>query len=115
MFISCLGLFGLAVLSIAQRTKEIGIRKILGASMASVVGMLSKDFLKLVLLALLIASPVTWYFMEKWLQNFAYRIDISWWTFAFAGALAIAVAFATVSVQSIRAAVTNPANSLRSE
>lgn len=113
--ISCLGLFGLTVLSTAQRTKEIGIRKILGASVASVVGLLSKDFLKLVLLALLIASPVAWYFMEKWLQNYAYRIDITWWMFALAGAAAVAVAFATVSVQSIRAALTNPVDSLRNE
>jgi putative ABC transport system permease protein len=113
--ISCLGLFGLTVLSTAQRTKEIGIRKILGASVASVVGLVSKDFLKLVLLALLIASPVAWYFMEKWLQNYAYRIDITWWMFALAGAAAVAVAFATVSVQSIRAALTNPVDSLRNE
>ncbi|MBL7796133.1 MAG: ABC transporter permease [Saprospiraceae bacterium] len=113
--IACLGLFGLAAFTAQRRTKEIGIRKILGASVASVVGMLSKDFLKLVLLALLLASPVAWYFMEKWLQNFAYRIEIAWWMFALAGAVAVLVAFATVSVQSIRAALANPVNSLRSE
>jgi len=113
--IACLGLFGLAAFTAQRRTKEIGIRKILGASVASVVGMLSKDFLKLVLLSLLIASPIAWYFMEKWLQDFAYRITISWWMFALAGAAAVVVAFATVASQSIRAAVANPVNSLRSE
>jgi len=113
--IACLGLFGLAAFTAQRRTREIGIRKILGASVVSVVGMLSKDFLKLVLLSLLIASPVAWYFMEQWLQDFAYRIDISWWMFALAGAAAVFVAFATVSVQSIRAALANPVNSLRSE
>jgi len=113
--IACLGLFGLAAFTAQRRTKEIGIRKILGASVASVVGMLSKDFLKLVLLSLLIASPIAWYFMEKWLQDFAYRITISWWMFALAGAAAVVVAFATVASQSIRAALANPVNSLRSE
>jgi len=115
VFLACLGLLGLAALAASNRTKEIGIRKILGASVASLAGLLSKDFLKLVLLAFVIASPIAWYFMENWLEDFAYRIEIAWWMFALAGAAAVVVAFATVSVQGIRAALANPVNSLRSE
>ncbi|GAB4046665.1 ABC transporter permease [Spirosoma litoris] len=115
ILISCLGLFGLATLMAFQRTKEIGIRKVLGASIARVVTLLSKDFLKPVLLAIVLASPLAWYVMNKWLQEFAYKIDIAWWTFAMAGLLALGIALLTVSFQSIKAALVNPAKSLRSE
>lgn len=115
ILISCLGLFGLATHAAAQRIKEVGIRKVLGASVAGIVGLLSKDFLKLVILALIIATPLAWYFMSNWLDDFVYRIDIPWWVFVLAGAGAITIAFLTVSYQSIRAALTNPVNSLKSE
>ena len=115
MFIASLGLFGLAAFTAEQRTKEIGVRKVLGASVANVVALLSKDFLKLVVMAILIAVPVGWYAMNRWLQDFAYRIDLAWWMFALAGALAIAIALLTVSFQSIKAALVNPVKSLRSE
>ena len=115
IFISCLGLFGLALFSTEQRTKEIGVRKVLGATTVGLVGLLSKDFLKLVLVALLIATPLAWYFMQKWLADFAYRINISWWVFALAGFVAIGVAFLTVGFQSVKAALANPVDSLRSE
>jgi putative ABC transport system permease protein len=95
--------------------KEIGIRKTLGASAEGIAMMLSKDFLKLVLLAFLIASPIAWYVMNKWLQDFAYRINISWWMFGIAGAIVIFIALVTVSFRSIKAAVANPINSLRTE
>jgi predicted permease len=115
IFISCLGLLGLAAHAAQRRTKEIGIRKVLGASVAGITGLLSKDFLKLVLVAILIASPIAYYFMDKWLADFAYRIDIQWWMFVLAGVVAVAVAFLTVSFQSVRAALANPVKSLRSE
>lgn len=115
VLISCLGLFGLATHAAAQRIKEVGIRKVLGASVAGIVGLLSKDFLKLVILALLIATPIAWYLMSRWLEDFVYRIDIPWWVFVVAGVLAIGIAFLTVSYQSIRAALSNPVNSLKSE
>jgi len=115
VLISCLGLFGLAAHAAQQRTKEIGIRKVLGATVAGIVGLLSKDFLTLVLVALVIAAPAAWYFMDNWLQNFAYRIAIPWWVFVAAGLAAVAVAFATVSMQSVRAALADPVKSLRSE
>ena len=115
IFIACLGLFGLAAFTAEQRTKEIGVRKVLGASVASVVALLSKDFLRLVLIAILIASPIAWYAMSRWLQDFAYRIDLSWWMFALAGVLAVSIALLTVSFQSIKAALMNPVKSLRSE
>lgn len=115
IFIACLGLFGLAAFMAAQRTKEIGIRKVLGASVFSVVGLLSKEFIFLVGLALVIASPVAYYAMHKWLQNFAYRVEIHWWIFILAGVMALLVAFATVSFQSIRAALADPVKSLRNE
>ncbi|WP_128546006.1 ABC transporter permease [Larkinella soli] len=115
ILISCLGLFGLAAFAAQQRTKEIGVRKVLGASVTNIVLMLSKDFLKLVLIAILIASPIAWWAMSKWLEDFAYRIDIPWWVFVVSGVLAVAIAFLTVSFQSIRAALMNPVKSLRSE
>ncbi|RRB00013.1 ABC transporter permease [Larkinella rosea] len=115
VIISCLGLFGLAMFTAQQRTKEIGVRKVLGASVASVVALLSKDFLKLVVVAILIATPIAWYAMNRWLQDFAYRIDLAWWVFALAGLLAVLIALLTVSYQSIKAALVNPVKSLRSE
>ncbi|MGV3761458.1 ABC transporter permease [Parapedobacter sp.] len=113
--ISCLGLFGLATLIAFQRTKEIGIRKVLGATVTGIVGLLSKDFVKLVLIAVVIASPIAWWAMNNWLADFAYRIDIQWWMFAAAGGAALAIALVTVSGQAIRAAVANPVDSLRDE
>ena len=115
IFIACLGLFGLAAFTAEQRTKEVGIRKVLGASVGSIVTLLSRDFVKLVLLAIVIASPLAWYGMNRWLQEFAYKIDMSWWTFALAGLLAIGIALLTVSFQAIKAALMNPVKSLRSE
>ncbi|WP_183559318.1 ABC transporter permease [Mucilaginibacter sp. SP1R1] len=115
ILISCLGLLGLASYSTLQRTREIGIRKVLGATVPGIVNMLSKDFLILVVLSFVIATPVSWFFMHKWLQDFAYRIDISWWIFALAGILAIVIALATISFQAIKAAMSNPVKSLRSE
>jgi putative ABC transport system permease protein len=115
LLINALGLIGLTVFVVEAKTKEIGIRKVLGASVAGITGMLAKDFLKLVLIAILIASPIAYYFMQKWLSDFAYRIDIQWWMFAIAGAVAVAIAFLTVGFQSIKAALANPVKSLRSE
>jgi putative ABC transport system permease protein len=115
IFVGCLGLFGLAAYTAERRRKEVGIRKVLGASTKGVVMLLSKDFIKLVLISLLIASPVAWYFMNKWLQDFAYRINISWGVFILAGAMTIVIALITVSLQAIKAAVANPVESLRSE
>ena len=115
IFIACLGLFGLATFIAEQRTKEIGIRKVLGASVNGIVQMLSKDFMKLVAIAFIIAAPVAWYFMYKWLQDFAYRIEITWWIFAIAGFAALFIALITVSFQAIRAALMNPVKSLRTE
>ncbi len=115
LFIGCLGLFALAAFTAEQRTKEIGIRKVLGASVAGITGLLAKDFLKLVLMAILAASPVAYYFMQKWLADFAYRIDIQWWMFVAAALAAVCIAFLTVGFQSVRAALANPVESLRSE
>ncbi len=115
ILISCLGLFGLASFSAEQRKKEIGVRKVLGASVSGIVQLLSKDFLKLVGISILIATPIAWWSMNKWLQNFAYRINISWWMFVLAGCIAILIALLTVSFQAIKAAITNPVNSLRTE
>lgn len=115
IFISCMGIFGLAMFTAERRTKEIGIRKVLGATVANITAMLSKDFVILVLFALVIASPVAWYLMSKWLQDFAYRIQISWWVFALAGFGAILIALITVSFQAIKAAIANPIKSLRTE
>jgi putative ABC transport system permease protein len=115
IFISCLGLFGLAAFSAEQRNKEIGVRKVLGASVFSITTLLSKDFLRLVSVAILIAVPIAWWAMHKWLQSFAYKVDISWWMFGLAGLLAICIALFTVSFQAIKAAISNPVRSLRSE
>ena len=115
ILISCLGLFGLAAFAAQQRTKEIGVRKVLGASVSAIVLLLAKDFLKLVVIAILIASPLAWYAMNRWLQSFAYQIDIPWWIFVAAGGLAIAIAFLTISFQSLKAALMNPVKSMRSE
>ena len=115
LLVACLGLLGLMTFSVEVRTKEIGIRKVMGASVASLVTLLSKDFLKLVLISILIASPIAWYAMDKWLQDFAYKIDIEWWMFALAGGLAVGIALLTISVQSVTAALTNPVKSLRAE
>jgi putative ABC transport system permease protein len=115
IFISCLGLFGLAVFSTRQRVKEIGIRKVLGANVMSIVGLISSDFLKLVLIAVVISSPLAWYAMSAWLQDFAFRIDIQWYVFLLAGGMAIIIAFVTVGYQSFKAALSNPVKSLRSE
>lgn len=115
VLISCLGLFGLATFTAETRTKEIGIRKVLGASIISLTSLLSRDFLKLVLIAILVAAPIAWWTMNKWLADFAYRIDIEWWMIALAGGLAVLIALLTISFQSIKAALMNPATSLRSE
>jgi ABC-type antimicrobial peptide transport system permease subunit len=115
IFISCLGLFGLATYTAQTKTKEIGIRKVLGASVGGIVKMISKDFLKLVMIAVVIASPLAWWAMNKWLQGFAYRVNISLWIFAIAGILALLMALLTVSYQAVRAAIANPVKSLKTE
>jgi len=115
IFLACLGLFGLAALAAVNRTKEIGIRKVLGAPVSAIVGLLSKDFLKLVVIAIVIATPVAWYFMNKWLQDYVYRVNISWVVFAIAGLLSTLIALVTISFQAIKAASANPVKSLRTE
>jgi putative ABC transport system permease protein len=115
IIIACLGLFGLAAYLVEKRRKEISIRKVLGASTAGLVQLLSQDFLKLVVIALLVASPLAYYFMDQWLQNFAYRITISWWVFLLAGGLALGIAFVTVGLQSVKAALANPVKALKNE
>src|SRR5690606_12030325 len=113
--ISCLGLLGLATFSIQTRTKEIGIRKVLGATLSGITVLLSKEFVKVVLIAGVVASPIAWWAMNTWLDDFAYRVEIQWWMFALAGLAAVAIALLTVSWQAIRAAVANPVDSLRDE
>lgn len=115
IFICCIGLWGLIAFVVVRKTKEIGIRKVLGASVSNIVGLLSTDFLKLIFIALLVASPIAWYFMHEWLQDFAYRINISWWIFALSGLIALVIAFATISFQAIKAALANPVKNLRTE
>ena len=115
IFISCLGLFGLATFTAEQRTKEIGVRKVLGATVFNLVRMLSMDFIKLVLIATLIAFPVAWYFLKNWLEKYTYRIDIEWWYFAIAAIAAVSIALLTVSYQAIKAALMNPVKSLKTE
>ena len=115
IFISCLGLFGLATYMAENRIKEIGVRKVLGASVTSITTLLSKDFLKLVIISFVIASPIAWYAMNKWLQTYTYRVDVEWWIFAGTALLSIIIAILTVSYQAIKAAISNPVKSLRSE
>jgi ABC-type antimicrobial peptide transport system permease subunit len=115
ILISCLGLFGLAAYTAEQRSKEIGVRKVLGASVSGIVKLLSKDFLKLVGVSILIAIPIAWYFMRDWLQDYAYRIEINWWVFVIAGIAAILIALVTVSFQALKAAIANPVDSLKTE
>ena len=115
ILISCLGLFGLAAYTAERRTKEIGVRKVLGASVSGIAALLSKDFLKLVGVSCIVAFPVAWWMMHNWLQNYQYRIEISWWIFLIAGLLAIIIALFTISFQAIKAAIANPVKSLRSE
>jgi putative ABC transport system permease protein len=115
IIISCLGLLGLVSLMTLQRTKEIGIRKVLGASAVGITTMLSTDFLKLVVIAIFIAIPLGWLIMNDWLANFAYHVSISWWVFSSAGLLVILIALLTISFQAVKAAVANPVESLRTE
>ncbi len=115
IFISGMGLLALASYSTLQRNKEIGIRKVLGASVLGIVTLLTSDFIKLVIISFVIASPLAWYFMNSWLEDFPYRIQITWWMFASAGMAAIIIALATVSLQAIKAALMNPVESLRME
>ncbi|HVX26098.1 MAG TPA: FtsX-like permease family protein, partial [Parafilimonas sp.] len=115
IFISCLGLFGLAAYTAERRTKEIGIRKVLGASVTGLAGLLAKEFLQLVTISCVIAFPVAWWFMHNWLQDYAYRTTIDWWMFALAGIAALLIALLTVSFQAIKAAIANPVKSLRTE
>ena len=115
VFISCLGLFGLASFVAEQRTKEVGIRKVLGASVFGLWRLLSNEFVGLVIISLLIAIPIAYYFMHNWLQDYQYRVSLSWWIFAIAGAVALLITLMTVSFQSLKAAITNPVKSLRTE
>jgi putative ABC transport system permease protein len=115
IIVACLGLFGLAAFMAERKTKEIGIRKVLGATISNIILLLSRDFLKLIIVAVILATPLAWYFMHRWLQSFAYRIDISFMTFVWAGLIAIGIAVLTIGYQSIKAALTNPVESLRSE
>jgi ABC-type transport system, involved in lipoprotein release, permease component len=113
--VSCLGLFGLAAFTVERRIKEMGIRKVLGASVASLVGLLNREFVMLVLVSCTLAFPVTWWAMSDWLGNYQYRIDLHWWVFGLAGLGALLIAIFTVSSQAIRAAMANPVDSLRDE
>ncbi|MDX1284765.1 MAG: FtsX-like permease family protein, partial [Draconibacterium sp.] len=115
IFIACIGLFGLSVFAIERKRKEIGIRKVNGSRITQILTMLNKDFIKWVIISFVIASPIAWFAMNKWLQNFAYRTTLDWWIFAFAGILAIAIALLTVSFQSYKAAIRNPVEALRYE
>ena len=115
IFISCLGLLGLAAYTAQVRTREIGVRKVLGASVSEIILLLATDFVKLVLVAIVIATPVAWYAMNKWLEGFAYKINIGWVVFLLSGTIAVLIAFITISFQSIKAALANPVRSLRTE
>ena len=115
IFIASLGLFGLVTYAAQQRIKEIGIRKVLGAAIPNIVGLLSRDFVKLIIISLCIASPLAWWMMNRWLQDFAYRVTISWWIFVISAILAILIALLTISFQTIKAAIANPVKSLRTE
>ena len=115
MVISCLGLLGLTSFTTEQRTKEIGIRKVLGATVLNITTLLSKDFIKLVLVAIVIASPIAWFAMDHWLKDFAYKVEMRWWTFLLAGLLAMVTALLTICFQSVKAALINPIQSIRAE
>ena len=115
IFLSCLGLYGLASFMAVQRISEVGIRKVLGATGASIVYLFSKEFVFLITIAFAIATPLTWYFMHQWLQNYPFRIELSWWIFMIGGVASIVIALVTVSFQAIKAALANPVNSLRTE
>jgi ABC-type antimicrobial peptide transport system permease subunit len=115
IFLSCLGLYGLASFMAAQRIKEVGIRKVLGATAGNIVYLFSKEFILLIAIAFAIATPIAWYFMHQWLQNYAYRIEVSWLIFLTGGIAAIMIALATISFQAVKAAMANPVESLRSE
>ncbi|MEM0933272.1 MAG: FtsX-like permease family protein, partial [Bacteroidota bacterium] len=115
IFISCLGLFGLVLFMAQQKVKEIGIRKVLGASIVSITTLLAKDFMKLILFSILIGIPIIWYLMDKWLDGYEYRINMPWWAFGIAALITIGIALLTLSFHSIKAASANPVNSLKSE
>ena len=115
IFVACLGLFGLVTFTAEQRIKEIGIRKVLGSTVAQIVGMLAKDFIKLVVISLIIAFPAGYFFMDLWLQNFAYHIDIAWWIYGLAAVITLVIAFGTICLRSVKAALANPVESLKSE
>jgi putative ABC transport system permease protein len=115
IFIACIGLFGLTTLVIVRRTREIGIRKVLGANVSTIVRLLSTEFLALIIVAAIIAFPLAWWLMNNWLQDFAYRIHIGWWIFLAAGIIALVIAFVTISFQAVKAAIANPVKSLRTE
>jgi ABC-type antimicrobial peptide transport system permease subunit len=115
IIISCLGLFGLAAYMAENRIKEIGVRKVLGASVVSITTLLSKEFLQLVIVSFVIASPIAWYAMHQWLLGYTYRVNIEWWVFAGAGIIAVLISLLTISFQAIKAAIANPVKSLRSE
>lgn len=115
IFISCLGLFGLAAYLVESKTKEIGIRKVLGASTVNVTKLLSKEFLQLVIVAILIASPIAWYIMHKWMEDYSYQIGVQWWVFLLTAAVAILITIITIGGQAIKAALANPIQSLRDE
>ena len=115
IFIACLGLFGLITLTVNRRLKEIGIRKVLGADIKSIVALLAKDFIILVILAALIAFPLAWWALNQWLNDFTYRIELAWWVFLLGGVFALMIAVITVSFQAFKAAVANPVRSLRTE
>ena len=115
ILVACLGLLGLSLFTTSQRTKEIGVRKVLGASVSNIVMLISKDFISLIIIAFVISTPIAWYFMHKWLENFAYRININWWIYIVAGCLALLIALITVSFQAVKAAIANPVKSLRTE
>ncbi len=115
IFIACMGLFGLSAINAINRTKEIGIRKVLGASVKNIAFTLSSGFVKMVTIAIIIATPLSYWIMSRWLEDFAYRVDISWWMFVMVGVIAFVIALATTSFQTIKAAVVNPVDSLRAE
>ena len=113
ILIACIGIFGLSSYSVQQRRSEIGIRKVLGATVLNIVAMLSKDYLRLILIALVVATPISWYLMNRWLQDFTYRINLDVWTFVVAGAITLIIAGCTVSYQNIKAALSNPVNAIQ--